>query len=274
LLTRVIRNFKTLISNPSVARDYFLYWESRLANSGRAVRKFPGGIMITELCNFSEYLSIADFVSDEELEFLSTYPIGEGEIIDVGANLGVVSLILARRFPQRTIHSFEPAPSTFRAFESNIELNACGNVRALQCAVADCDGTIPFNADPIGRGTNSIAMSKGEFEINVPCTTLDAYADQNSIDEIAFLKVDVEGFEAAVFQGARRILSEQRAATIYYEVCPGNSKNSGAEPQLATRILQQHGYALYRISENGLLESVDESEVGRTVLDNWVACRP
>ena len=274
MLTRIIRNIKTLITSRSVARDFFLYWESRLENSGGAVRTFPGGLRITELCNFSEYHSIGDFVSDKEREFLCKYPMAEGAIVDVGANLGIVSLILAKRFPQRTIHSFEPAPSTFRAFESNIELNGCSNVRALQCAVADCDGEISFDADPIGRATNSIAVSTGEYEVKVPCTTLDAYADRNSIDEIAFLKVDVEGFEAAVFQGARRILSEQRAATIYYEVCPGNSKNSGAEPELATRILQQHGYALYRIAENGLLESVDVSEVGRTVLDNWVACRP
>lgn len=238
------------------------------------MRTFPGGIRITELCNFSEFHSIGSFVSDEEREFLCKYPIGEGAIIDVGANLGIVSLTLAKRFPRRTIHSFEPAPSTFRAFNTNIELNDCGHIRALQCAVADCEGEIPFNADPIGRGTNSIAVSNGEYQLTVPCTTLDAYVDQNSIDEIAFLKVDVEGFEAAVFQGAHRILQDRRAAIIYYEVCPGNSKNSGAEPQLATRILQQCGYALYRIAENGLLESVDESEVGRTVLDNWVACRP
>lgn len=270
----VIRNLKTLLTNPAVARDYWLYWESRLTNSGRAVRTFPDDIRLTELCDFSEFHAVGDFVSAEERRFLSTSPIGEGAIIDVGANLGIVSMMLAKRFPERTIHAFEPAPSTFHALQTNIALNASANIRAMQRAVADRDGEIAFHADPIGRATNSIALSPSDSVVNVRCVTLDAYVEENAIAEIAFLKVDVEGFEATVFQGARRLLSEHRAAVIYYEVCPGNSKNSGAEPQLATRILQQHGYALYRIAENGLLESVDESEVGRTVLDNWVACRP
>jgi FkbM family methyltransferase len=273
VLTRVIRNIKTFVANPSVARDYLLYWGSRLENSGHAVRTFPGGIRITDLCNFSEFHSIGSFVSDEEREFLSKYPIGQGAIIDVGANLGIVSLMLGKRFPQRSIHSFEPAPSTFQAFRTNIAFNGCNNVRAVQCAIADSAGEILFKTDPIGRATNCIALFAGDEALKVRCTTLDAYAEQHSIEEIAFLKVDVEGFEATVFQGAYRILNEQRAAIIYYEVCPGNAENSGIDPELPTRILTQHGYALHRLIRGGLLEPVDVSQVGRTILENWVAVR-
>lgn len=270
----VIRNLKTLLTNPAVARDYWLYWESRLTNSGRAVRTFPDDIRITELCDFSEFHAVGDFVSRKEREFLLTYPIGEGAIIDVGANLGIVSLMLAKRFPERTIHAFEPAPSTFHALQTNIALNASANIRALPCAVADCNGEIAFHAHPLGRGTNSIAAFAGACVVNVQGVTLDAYAAENAIAEIAFLKVDVEGFEATVFQGAPRLLGEQRAAVVYYEVCPGNAKNSGIEPERPTRILQEHGYRTYKIDELGRLQPVDISEVGRTVLDNWVAVRP
>jgi hypothetical protein len=104
--------------------------------------------------------------------------------------------------------------------------------------------------------------------------TLDAYLDKNSIADIAFLKVDVEGFEATVFEGARRLLSEHRAAVVYYEVCPGNAKNSGIEPERATRILLEHGYGTYKIDDIGRLQPVDLSEVERAVLENWVAVRP
>lgn len=271
---RVIRNLKTLLTSPVIARDYVLYWASRLANSGRAVRTFPGRIRITELCNFSEFHSIGDFVSPEERRFLAAYPIGEGAIIDIGANLGIISLMLARRFPERTIHAFEPAPSTFHALQTNIALNDCANIRALPCAVADRNGEIAFHAHPEGRATNSIAAFTSDHVVNLSCITLDAYAEANEFAEIAFLKVDVEGFEAAVFQGARRLLSEHRVALVYYEVCPGNSKNSGLDPELPTRILAGYGYRLYRIAERGLLRPVDQSEVNQTTLDNWVAVRP
>jgi len=270
----LIRNLKTLLTNPAIARDYLLYWESRLANAGRAVRAFPDGIRITELCDFSEFHAIAYFVSPEERRFLSTYPIGEGAIIDVGANLGIVSLMLARRFSERMIHAFEPAPSTFQAFQTNVALNASANIRAMQCAVADRDGEITFTMDPIGRATNHIAASAGDDVVKVPCRTLDAYAEENAIAEIAFLKVDVEGFEATVFQGAQRVLGEHRAAVVYYEVCPGNAKNSSIDPELPTRILEQHGYRINKLDNRGLLQPVDRSEVHHTTLDNWVALRP
>jgi FkbM family methyltransferase len=268
---RLLRNIKTLFANPLVARDYLHYWESRLKNSGRAVRSFPGGIKLTEFCDFSEFHSVGEFVSDEERQFLTAYPIGDGAIIDVGANLGIVSLILAKRFPERTIHAFEPAPSTFHAFRTNIELNGCSNICALQFALADSDGEISFKNDPVGRAINSIALSTTDCAIKARCAKLDTYAEENSIDEIAFLKVDVEGFEAAVFQGAQRLLSERRAAIIYYEVCPGNSKNSGIDPELPTRILLENGYQIFRIGRHGDFEPAGISDVSRTTLDNWVA---
>ncbi len=271
---RVFRNIKTLFTDPLIARDYLHYWESRLRNSGRAVRRFPGGIKLTEFCNFSEFHSVGEFVSDEERQFLTAYPIGDGAIIDVGANLGIVSLILAKRFPERTIHAFEPAPSTFHAFKTNIELNGCSNIRALQMALADSDGEVSFNNDPVGRAINSIALSTTDCAIKAQCAKLDTYADRNSIDEIAFLKVDVEGFEAAVFQGARRLLSAQRAAVIYYEVCPRNSKNSGIDPELPTRILLENGYQIFKVGRQGSFEPAGIRDVRQTTLDNWVAVRP
>src|ERR1044071_5818244 len=158
-LSGLIRNSKTLLKNPRMAREYLSYWGTKLTNSGRAVRKFPDGVMVTELSGFSEFHSCAEFVSPQEREFIYKRPMDEGEIIDVGANLGIVSFMLAERFPERVIHSFEPAPSTFRAFNANIELNSRANVRALQCAVADHDGEVSFSADPVGRATNSIAVS-------------------------------------------------------------------------------------------------------------------
>src|SRR5947199_7047613 len=122
---KVARNARTLLNSPVIARDYLNYWESRIKNLGRTVRAFPYGIKISELNSFSEYHSIGDFVSHQEYEFLSKYPFGSGAIIDVGANLGLISLILAKRFPRRTVHAFEPSPSTFRALKRNRDVNDC-----------------------------------------------------------------------------------------------------------------------------------------------------
>jgi FkbM family methyltransferase len=267
---RFVRNTKTLLTNPVIARDYLTYLGSKLKNSGQAVRTLADGIRISKLNGFSEYHSIGDFVSKEEHVFLTKHPMGTGAIIDVGANLGIVSCILAKRFPDRTIHAFEPNPSTHAALEANIKLNNYPNIRVLRYAVAESDGEVLFDAHPEGRATASIATS-GEYLTNVPGITLDTYAEQNSIGKIAFLKIDVEGYEATVLRGAKRILSKQQAKLIYYEVCPNNSKNSGEDPEMPTRILQENGYKIYRIDENAGLVPVDISAVRHTLLDNWVA---
>ncbi len=267
---RFVRNTKTLLTNPVIARDYLYYLGSKIRNSGQAVRTLPDGTKISELNGFSEYHSIGDYITEEERQFFAKYSPGVGAIIDVGANLGVVSCLFAKRFPDRTIHAFEPSPATFPALKANIDRNGCGNIQALQIAVADHDGEISFDAHPIGRATASISTS-GQYVTRVPCITLDTYAEQNSIAKVAFLKIDVEGFETVVLQGAKGILSRREAALIYYEVCPGNSKNSGVDPEMPTRILQQYGYKIYKIAEGGSLIPSQVTEVRGTVLDNWVA---
>lgn len=272
-LNSLIRNGKTLLKNPKIARAYLSYWGSKLTNSGRAIRTFPDGIMVTELSGFSEFHSCAEFVSPREREFIYKYPMGEGAVIDVGANLGIVSCMLAERFPERVIHSFEPAPSTFRALKANIELNSCANIRALPYAVAERDGEVPFSADPIGRATNSISAQGGNSVINVPCLTLDSYVEDNSIQNIAFLKVDVEGYETLVFRGAERVLARRLAAIIYYEVCPEITVRAGYDPALPTRMLVENGYRIYRLSEQASLEPISVSVIEQTVLENWVALR-
>jgi hypothetical protein len=57
-------------------------------------------------------------------------------------------------------------------------------------------------------------------------------------------------------------------------VCPGNSKNSGIDPELPTRLLLENGYQICRVDRRGGLEPARVSDVSQTALDNWVAIRP
>lgn len=272
---RLSQNAKTFLSNPEIAWDYLSYWGIKLRNSGQSLRFFPDGIKITGLSGFSEFHSCGKFVSSEERKFMQKYPIGSGDLIDIGANLGIVSLILAKRFPARQVHSFEPNPSTFQAFQDNVAINCVTNVQAQQCAVAAHGGEVSFRADPINRGTTSIAMSSVEqYTVSVPCVTLDMYIESQSIKEIAFLKVDVEGYEAAVFSGAKQMLSQQQAQIIYYEVCPRLARKAGFTPELPTQILQQNGYKICKLDEQGSLLPTHNSDINQLVVENWIAIRP
>lgn len=268
-----LHNARTLLTRPRIARDYVNYQYSRLVNAGQAVRIFSDNIQIKGWSGFSEFHSAQGYIGPAEYKFLQTFPFGMGELIDVGANLGFISLILARRFPSKEVHAFEPNPSTFKALQENIALNKCLNVKAQPLVVSDYDGTIPFNANPINRGTTSI-LSEGSFSVfstDLPCISLDTYAQQQGITNILFLKVDVEGYEEKIFRGAKDLLKRQNIQMIYYEVCPDNAKKANLIPEQPTQLLRENGYTIYQIGLDARLLPIKDFNFNQIKLENWIA---
>ncbi len=272
-MKKLIENAKTLLINSDILVDYVKYSRSKILNSGRAVRQFSGNIQLRGFTGFSEFHSCGNFVSPAELSFLQHYPLDSGEIIDVGANLGLISLILAQRFPDRNIHAFEPNPSTFENLQDNIALNSYLNIQAKRSAVGNSEGEVAFNANPIHRGTVSLNLSDCQQPIAVPCTTLDRYAQQNQIEEMALLKVDVEGYEEYVFQGAKKLIELNKIHIIYYEICPPLVRKAGLDPATPTQMLLDCGYRVYQLTETGDLNPIKLSQIDEIGIENWIAIR-
>ncbi|MCS3685488.1 FkbM family methyltransferase [Salinibacter ruber] len=273
MLRDALENARRLLTNPQLARDFGLYVQSKLRNQGQAVRYLYQGAEITSFSSFSEFHSCAEFVEDGEHSFLTCHPFPEGPILDVGANLGIVSLILAHRYPDRSIHAFEPNPSTVRALKENLEHNAAANIRIQDVAVGGKTGTVQFNAHPQNRGTARRETEDMEHTRNVSCITLDDYVDQEDLHQIALLKVDVEGYEKSVFEGAKRLLGNQRATVVYFEVCPALSQEAGFDPMAPASMLEGWGYDLYRLTPDGSLKHAQPEEIGEVELENWVGLK-
>jgi FkbM family methyltransferase len=270
---RVVRNAVRLATHPVMAWDYAGYQWSRLWHGGRAERRYRGGIRLTGFSGFSEYHSSGSFVGRREQRFLNEYPVGAGDLVDVGANLGLVTVMLGKRFPARRVHAFEPNRTTYEALMENVALNGLTNVVAQRCAVAAEEGEVLFRSDPIARGTTSIARGDGEGVERVRSRSLDSYAEEQGIEAIALLKVDVEGYETLVFRGARELLGSGRVGLVYYEVCPAVTRAAGFEAGEPTRILQGHGYRIMELGVGGKLERVDAGRVESVELENWVGVK-
>jgi FkbM family methyltransferase len=265
-------NLRTVLATPSIGLEYVYYNVSRAVNGGQAIRSVSG-IKISGFSGFGEYHSCMHFVSPAEYKFLTEYPLADGVIIDVGSNLGLVSLILARRARDRIVHSFEPNPSTYAALCENIALNACTNIRAYEKAVADKDGVLMFDANPTNRGTTSISSEEAPHAKPVSSITLDSFVRENGDGDVAFMKVDVEGYERLVFGGGVNVLGARRCALIYFEVCPVLARRAGFEPDDAAAFLQQNGYVLNSLNSEGRLVPVFAAEAKNVVCDNWIAVR-
>ena len=256
--------------------DFVRFWWSRAYNRGEAIRSLEGGLRIGGLSGFGEFHSCANFVTPDERAFLQKIPSVSGAIIDIGANLGIFSLILAQRCPERDIYAFEPNPTTFEALRANLMRNRAFNVRAYSQAVAAHEGSVAFEADPKNRATTSIARDGAattSVTKQVECVTIDGLMKAYGIGEISLLKVDVEGFEDLVFRGAPQFLADRRAKFIYYEICPSLARRAGFKPEAASERLLDYGYSLHTLDQSGHLRSADVKDIASVQLANWVATR-
>jgi FkbM family methyltransferase len=266
-----LRNLAAVLKEPMLGVEYVAYSASRALHGGAAVRTLPGNIKVSGFSGFGEYHSCAGFVGAAEYSFFSNLPRIDGGVVDIGANLGIVTVILSRRFHDRPVHSIEPNPYTIDALRANVVLNGCGNVDVHQLAIAGHDGEVTFEAHPTNRATTSITTGAAEHPVTVPCATLDTFAEKSGLDRLAFLKVDVEGYETVVFEGAKKLLGRRGVATILFEVAPPLAIQAGFAADQPAAMLERFGYKLARLEPDGSLRPAVSGEAREVALENWVA---
>lgn len=137
-------------------------------------------------------------------------------LLDVGANLGDwTGQALRSARGEVTIHAFEPSPGTFRRLSERFRGN--GAVRCREAAVAANAGEVSFYSGGDGNGTNSLSEVSGGVALVVQAVSIDAYLAENRIADVAVLKVDAEGFDFGVIQGAGVALAAGRIEILQFE---------------------------------------------------------
>ena len=127
---------------------------------------------------------------------------------DVGANSGLFTYFLKNKYPDTEVHCFEPSPGLIECIELN--LKPFKNVFIRKQAICDVSGSANFYVNTASQQTNSlIADSVTPFcegnsmhKISVDSNTLDQYCAQNDIESVDVLKVDIQGAEKALLDGA------------------------------------------------------------------------
>lgn len=171
-----------------------------------------------------------------------------GVAIDIGANIGVWSLLAAERQPDARIHAFEPVPEVAAHCRRHLAINKLDTIVLNVAAVAAEDGVAPFYAiRTANTGASSlIARRSPADEIAVPVVTLDSYVERARLERVDVLKVDVEGAERLVFIGGRRTLSRADAPAIFFEVDERLCEAAGTSPCEVKALLIEYGYGIFR----------------------------
>jgi FkbM family methyltransferase len=266
-----LTNVRTALTNPALAAEYVQWLLQNRFGNGDPSKAIGGLIRVGGFRSFSEYYSVDKFITPHDLGFFKSLRLGPGVIIDIGANVGVVSSLLAKLMPERHGFAVEPNPWVCQQLSHNLRRNGASNFEILPLALANHVGEVNFRTTPTATATARIANDGDQDSSVVPCETLDHLAARLDIDRIAFLKVDVEGFEASVFMGAQGLLDAKRIEQIYFEVCPELTETAGFDPQDAAQLLQNAGYQLFQLAEGGALRAVQPLDAQTKAYDNWVA---
>jgi FkbM family methyltransferase len=132
------------------------------------------------------------------------------KVIDAGANMGYLTLAFARQCSSGMVYSFEPDSENFKTLTRNVELNALRNVKLFNTALGDSPRTATlYKLYENNPGANRILPEAPQANIeheNVTVTTLDVLYEQGAFTEVDFMKVDVEGFEMFLLQGATTMI--------------------------------------------------------------------
>ena len=166
--------------------------------------------------------------------------------IDVGANFGLVSVYLSQ-LSDRVI-AFEPEPTNLYRLKKILEANHCSNITVIPQAVSDKCGIIClFIADASSHHSLGLAHSNQNInrKMDVETTTLDKFCADNNISKISVLKIDVEGFELEVVEGARNLLSNKLIDYLIFEISIGVMDRLNRSPKAILDFLSYHKYGIY-----------------------------
>ena len=142
-----------------------------------------------------------------ELRQLWKYFLRPGIVFfDIGSNFGYYSLTVAAGLRgDCRIHAFEPNPDTFRRLSKNIEFNGFQCITARQLGLSDSAGRAGLIVP--AHNTGGTTLTEGD---KIPVTTVDAYCREQGLQQVDFIKMDVEGAEVEALQGARTTLQRFR----------------------------------------------------------------
>lgn len=189
-----------------------------------------------------------------ERDFLNRF-LRPGDIfVDVGANIGLFSLLAAKRIGKGgQVHSFEPTPETMARLKDNVQLNDLANVQCHPLALSDRAETLKLTRSTDGYDAwNSLAQpDRGETFTSqmVETTTWDDFAETHGlVGRVTMMKIDVEGWETFVLNGARQTLSRPDAPLLQVEFANNAAHSAGSSCEELYHYLEHLGYQMFTFS--------------------------
>jgi len=164
-----------------------------------------------------------------------------GLLVDVGANYGYYCCLWCALNPDNRVIAFEASPNNVTPLKENIRANGLAHrIEVRTVAIGKRPGTLPFTRGSPGQtGWGGLLLEKQSDAIDVAVDTLDNLFPEGNIQ---VLKVDTEGADTWVLQGAEQLLTQKRIQHIFFEQNTPRMSALGIQEGEAQNMLAKRGY--------------------------------
>jgi FkbM family methyltransferase len=177
-------------------------------------------------------------------------------VLDVGANMGWYSILIAKTNPAATVHAFEPLPNTYSVLRDNVALNDMGNVIIHPFGLSSEKKDLRFFFYPEGSGNASAVNLTGRSdaqEIVCHVEVMDEAVKDLGIARVDFIKCDVEGAELFVFQGGMKTIARDKPV-VFSEMLRKWSEKFDYHPNQIIDLFRGLGYRCFTAEGEQLRE--------------------
>jgi FkbM family methyltransferase len=205
--------------------------------------------------NVSFELYVNGIYEKETIDHICMTVPKNGVFIDVGANIGAISIAVAKKRPDLKIFAFEASPLVYSYLKENKDQNQCRNLTIYNLAIHDIGGVeLPFFSPKELNGKGSFAPVFTDEAVMVTTISLDEFFTKEKLIP-HFIKIDVEGYELSVLRSMNFFLTDNAECPVLFEFGDWTELAAGFEIGGAQIFLTELGYNLYTFPDEKVIKT-------------------
>jgi FkbM family methyltransferase len=261
---------KVLANTTSNLRSLLLYKNWFAFNNIKMLKNLTQWVC-QKILGFNRYLYIFSLIqitrmqaglSEKAFRHFVSMLTDEGAILDIGANIGIMSVTLAKKYPNSIVHAFEPMPQNILALQRIVEHYQLHNIQIHPIAVGDKNEEVkmimPLLYHAKMQGLSHVIEKSNEKErgvvFSVNMQRIDDISALQMLPKITGVKIDVENFEYYVLKGSIELLTKHKPL-VYCELWNNERRI------LCIELMHNLGYGVKIFDGSGLVDFIGQEAI-------------